>query len=92
MREPAFFTQTAVISSLESMTTPAAIGMLHELTSQAADGRVRRMCEEAIREVQDNIGTEPAIKQLRDELDQMKQDNQELRSRLTLLEVKGDKA
>jgi aminopeptidase N len=91
MREPIFFTQTAVISSLESMTTPAAIGMLHELTTQAADGRVRRMCEEAIREVQDNIGTEPAIKQLRDELDQIKQDNQELRSRLTLVEAKGDK-
>ncbi len=89
-REPDFFTQTSVIRSLESMTTPAAIGILHGLTAQAADGRVRRMCEEAIREVQDNIGTEPAIKQLRDELDQMKQDNQELRSRLTLLEVKGE--
>jgi aminopeptidase N len=92
MREPAFFTQTSVIRSLESMTTPAAIGMLQELTTQAADGRVRRMCEEAIRAVQDNIGTEPAIKQLRDELDQMKQDNQELRSRLTLLESKGESA
>jgi aminopeptidase N len=92
MREPAFFTQTAVINSLESMTTPAAIGMLQELTTQAADGRVRRMCEEAIREVQDNIGTAPAMKQMRDEMDQIKQDNQELRSRLTLLESKGEKA
>ncbi len=91
MREPAFFTQTAVINSLEHMTTTAAIGMLQELTTQAADGRVRRMCEEAIREVEDNIGTAPAIKQMRDELDQIKQDNQELRSRLSRLESKGEK-
>jgi aminopeptidase N len=92
LREPAFFTQVSVVRSLESMTDAAAIGILQELTNQAADGRVRRMCEEAIRTVEDNIGSEPAIKQLRDELDQLKQDNQELRSRLALLESKATKS
>ncbi len=89
LREPAFFTQVSVVRSLEGMADAAAIGILQELSTQAADGRVRRMCEEAIRTVQDNVGSEPAIKQLRDELDQLKQDNQELSSRLGLLESKA---
>ncbi|MBE9029110.1 M1 family metallopeptidase [filamentous cyanobacterium LEGE 11480] len=86
-REREFFTQISVIRALESMTDAAAIGILQGLTDQAADGRIRRMCEEAIREVQGNIGTAPAIKQIRDELDQLKQENQSLRSRLSKLEV-----
>ncbi|NJN49618.1 MAG: HEAT repeat domain-containing protein [Alkalinema sp. RL_2_19] len=85
-REREFFTQIAVIRALESMTVRAAIGILQGLTEQAADGRIRRMCEEAIREVQGNLGTAPALKQIRDELDQIKQENQSLRSRLSQLE------
>lgn len=88
-RETGFFNQIAVIRALEAIKDPSAIGLLYSLQTQAADGRIRRMCEEAIGEVQSQIGTEPAIKQLRDELNQIQQDNQELRSRLAKLETQN---
>jgi len=39
--------------------------------------------------VQKQVGSDKAIKQLREELDQIKQENQELKSRLESLEAKS---
>jgi aminopeptidase N len=70
------------------METPRAIGILQALADQTPDGRVRRIAEEAVQKVQKNIGSDKAVKQLREELDQLKKENQELRSRLENLEAK----
>lgn len=51
--------------------------------------RLRRMAEEAMQKVQKNAGSDQAVKQLREELDQLKKDNQELKSRLENLEAKA---
>lgn len=74
----------------EQMETPRAIGILQTLADQTPDGRVRRIAEEAVQKVQAQVGSDKAMKQLRDELDQLKQDNQELRSRLEMLEAKAE--
>lgn len=87
--ETFFLTQVAVVSSLGRMETAKAIGVLHVVSEQTADGRVRRMAEEAIERVQQNIGSDKAVKQLRQEVDQLKRENQELRSRMEQLEVKS---
>ncbi|QZZ19718.1 M1 family metallopeptidase [Leptothermofonsia sichuanensis E412] len=87
-REPFFLTQVAVASALGQMETPRAIGILQALADQTPDGRVRRIAEEAVQKVQKNIGSDKAVKQLREELDQLKKENQELRSRLENLEAK----
>jgi aminopeptidase N len=73
------------------METPKAIGLLQSIGQQTMDGRVRRIAEEAVREVQEKVGTEPAVKQLRDELESLKRANQELQSRLANLEAQASK-
>jgi aminopeptidase N len=84
-----FLTQVAVVASLEQMETPKAMDVLQSLTDQTLDGRVRRRAEEAIQTVQGKIGSEPALKKLREELDKIKKENQDLRSRLETLEAKS---
>ena len=86
--ESFFLTQVAVASSLGHMETPKAIGVLRSLSEQTPDGRVRRIAEEAIQKVQKNVGSDQAVKQLREELDQLKKENQELKSRMENLEAK----
>ena len=88
-RETFFLTQVAVLTALGQMETPKAIGILQSLANQTADGRVRRYAEEEVSKVQKNIGTDKTLKQLREELDQIKQQNQELKSRLENLEAKS---
>jgi aminopeptidase N len=62
---------------------------LRSLSEQTPDGRVRRLAEEAIQKVQKNVGSDQAVKQLREELDQLKRENQELKSRMENLEAKS---
>ncbi|MCL6750047.1 M1 family metallopeptidase [Nostoc sp. CCCryo 231-06] len=88
-KETFFLTQVAVASALGQMETPKAVGILRSLVEQTADGRVRRYAEEEISKVQKNIGSEKTLRQLREDFDQLKQQNQELRSRLENLEAKS---
>ncbi len=87
-KEDFFLTQVAVVVALQQMETPKAIAVLNDLADQTLDGRVRRKAEEAVQKVQKNVGSDRALKQLRQELDKVKKDNQELRSRLESLEAK----
>ncbi|MDJ0687525.1 MAG: M1 family metallopeptidase [Xenococcaceae cyanobacterium MO_188.B32] len=87
--ESFFLTQVAVSSALGKMETPKAIGILQNLAAQSPDGRVKRMAEEAVSKVQKNIGSDKAVKELREEIDKLKKDNQDLKSRLESLEAKN---
>ena len=73
------------------METIKAIGILQFLAEQTSDGRVSRIAEEAIAKVQKNAGADKAVKQLREEVDELKKENQELKSRLESLEAKAGK-
>ncbi len=88
-KESFFLTQVAVVVALGQMETPKAISILRSLADQTADGRVRRYAEEEITKVSLHVGTEGTLRQLREELDQVKQQNQELKSRLENLEAKS---
>ncbi|MDJ0572477.1 MAG: M1 family metallopeptidase [Pleurocapsa sp. MO_192.B19] len=88
--ESFFLTQVAVVGALGQMQTSQAISILNELVAQTPDGRVRRRAEEAVTKVQKNLGSDKAVKELRQELDQLKQANQELTSRLAKLEAKNN--
>lgn len=87
-RETFFLTQVSVVSALGQMETMKATHILQSLADQTPDGRVRRMAEEAVQTVQQAVGSDKAVKQLQQELDQLKKDNQELKSRLENLEAK----
>ncbi len=91
-REAFFLTQVSVVTALKQMTTIKAIGVLQSLATGSPDGRVKRMADEAIQVVQKNAGTDPALQQLRQELDEVKKVNQELKSRLETLEAKNKPA
>ncbi|MBE9117102.1 M1 family metallopeptidase [Lusitaniella coriacea LEGE 07157] len=86
--ESFFLTQVAVSTALGQMQTAEAINILSSLAEQTPDGRVRRLAEEAREKVQKNMGSDKAVKQLRDELEHLKQENQDLKSRITKLESK----
>ncbi|MGB3536168.1 MAG: M1 family metallopeptidase [Microcoleaceae cyanobacterium] len=88
--EDFFLTQVAVVAALGSMETPKAIAVLNGLVESALDGRVKRRAEEAVQKVQKNIGSDKALKQVRDELEKLKKQNQELKSRLENLEAKAN--
>ncbi|MEH2313062.1 MAG: M1 family metallopeptidase [Nostoc sp.] len=88
-KETFFLTQVAVAAALGQMETPKAVKILRSLAEQAVDGRVLRYAEEEISKVQNNIGSEKTLRQLREDFDQLKQQNQELRSRLENLEAKS---
>ncbi|MDZ8034915.1 M1 family metallopeptidase [Nostoc sp. DedSLP04] len=88
-KESFFLTQVSVAAALGQMETPKAAGILRSLAEQTADGRIRRSAEEEISKVQKNIGSEKTLRQLREDFDQLKQQNQELRSRLENLEAKS---
>ncbi|MGL4375660.1 MAG: M1 family aminopeptidase [Microcoleaceae cyanobacterium] len=90
-RETFFLTKVAVVNALGQMETPNAISILQTLSEQTSDGRVRRIAEEAVQKVQKNVGSDQAVKKLREDIDQLKKENQELRSRLENLEAKATK-
>ena len=85
--ESFFLTQVAVVGALGQMQTASAITILNELAAQTPDGRVRRRAEEAVIKVQKNLGADKAVKELRQEVDKLKQANQDLLSRLAKLEA-----
>ena len=86
-KESFFLTQVAVANSLGQMETSKAINILQSLADQTPDGRVRRLAEEVIGKVQKNLGSDKAVKELREEIDKIKQENQDLKSRLAKLEA-----
>ncbi len=86
--ETFFLTQVSVVNALGQVDSPAAIGILQSLADSTPDGRVRRMADEAVQKVQKAIGADAGIKQLREEIDQMKKENQEFKSRLEAIEAK----
>jgi aminopeptidase N len=91
-RETFFLTQVAVVGGLGQMETTKAIGILRSIANQTPDGRVRRNAEEVISKVQKAAGSEQVTKKMQEELDQLRKDNQDLKSRLESLEAKAKKS
>jgi aminopeptidase N len=89
-RDRFFLTQVAIIAALGQMETTKAIPLLSSFVA-LPDGRVKRMAEEAIQRVQSKSGSDASVKQLREELDTLKKDNQTLKSRMEVLEAKEAK-
>jgi aminopeptidase N len=83
-----FLTQMALISGLEQIEHERAIALLTNLAESSPDGRVKHRAEEAINKVREKLGGDHALKDLRKEVDKLKQENQELKSRLAKLEAK----
>ncbi len=88
-REDFFLTQVATVGALAQMEVRGAVAILRSLADHSPDGRVKRRADEAAQKVQKKIGSDGAIADLRQELDEVKQTNKELKSRLESLEAKS---
>lgn len=87
--ESFFLTQVSAVSGLSGIETGRAMSILQNLADHTPDGRVRRRAQEAVQSVQKAIGKDKAVEKLRQEVDDLKKANQELKSRLETLEAKA---
>lgn len=88
LRDTFFLTQMALITGLSQIENSKAIAILSTLAETSPDGRVKQRAEEAINKLREKLGGDKALKDLRKEVDKLKQENQELKTRLSKLEAK----
>ncbi|MEL6491268.1 MAG: M1 family metallopeptidase [Cyanobacteria bacterium J06621_3] len=91
-REDFFLTQVATVAALSQMDVQGAISILRGLATHSPDGRVKRRADEAAQKVQKKIGSDAALVELRQTIEDMQQVNKELKSRLETLEAKSKEA
>ncbi len=82
-----FLTQISLINGLSQIEDARAISLLGKLVDSTPDGRVKRRAEEAINKVRSKLSKDDNLQNLQKEIDKLKQDNQDLQSRLAKLEV-----
>ena len=88
-RESFFLTQVATVGALGQMEVRGAVSILRQLAEHSPDGRVKRRADEAAQRVQKRIGADKALADMQQALDEVKQTNKELKSRLESLEAKA---
>ena len=87
-REDNFYMEMAVCTAAASLETSAIIPTLEYIMSHSSDDHCVRLAEENIPKVLKNIGSDKSIQEIKEELDKVKKTNQDLKSRLELLEAK----
>lgn len=87
LSETFFLTQMSLIGGLGQIEDSQAIALLTILADTTPDGRVKRRAEEAINEVRGKLGKDKNMKDLQQAIDKLKEENQDLQSRLAKLET-----
>ena len=87
-REDFFLTQVATVAALAQMEVRGAVSILRGLAAHSPDGRVKRRADEAAQKVQKKLGSDQALADLRQTLEEVQQVNKDLKSRLETLEAK----
>ncbi|MBF2055885.1 MAG: M1 family metallopeptidase [Cyanobacterium sp. T60_A2020_053] len=88
MKDTFFLTQMALISGLSQIENSQAIDLLSTLAESSPDGRVVRRAEEAINQVRGKLGKDKNLEDLRQKVEKLQEENQDLKSRLGKLEAK----
>jgi len=86
--EDNFYMEMAVCMAAASLETTAIIPTLEHIKSHSSDEHNLRLAEETIPKVLKNVGSDKSIQEVKEELDKVKKVNQDLKSRLELLEAK----
>ncbi len=87
-KEGFFLTRLATISALKSLQSPKALALLQQIASNDPDGRVERTALEAIESLRASVAQSGEVKKLREAIEELQKNNQELKSRLDMLEAK----
>ncbi len=88
-REDFFLTQVATVAALAQMEVRGAVAILRGLAAHSPDGRVKRRADESAQKVQKKLGSDQALADLRQTLEEVQQVNKDLKSRLETLEAKA---
>jgi len=90
-KENNYFCEISISMACASIKSPRVLGILENIKNQSTDDRSSRLAEETITTVRKNLGLDKSIQGLNEEFDKLKKSNQELKSRLELLEAKNGK-
>ncbi len=83
--------QLAAATSLLELGDSSVVPALHGIAERALDGRLRRSCLVAARDLVERADKGPEIRALQGEIEKLRQRNDELRDRMTTLETRlGD--
>lgn len=82
-----FYARLAAIEALEALHDPEAIGPLQRLASQDVEGRVKGAAAKAVRAIGERLERPAEIKQLRGEIETLRESNKTLLDRLERLEA-----
>ena len=77
-----------MVTALSRLKSTTALSILRSLSKQTPDGRVKRRADEAIRNVQKSIDKDELSQEMKEDLEKLKQTNQELASKVEELEAK----
>ena len=86
LRDPLYFARRGAIDALRRLGDAGAIGALEAAVERDVEGAVRHEARVAIESLRAGVTREEALKNLRDEVDALRQSSDELRSRLEKLE------
>jgi len=81
--------QLSAIGALAALKDARAAPALREASARALDGRVRRNARLAVRTLTEGADKGAELRGLKDEVEQLQQENQRLKDRLTKLEAAG---
>jgi aminopeptidase N len=84
-----FYARLAAIEALETLHDQEAIGALQRLATQDVEGRIKGAAAKAIRAITEQLEKPAEIKQLRGELDGLRETNKKLLDRMERLEAKA---
>jgi aminopeptidase N len=83
-----FHVRFTAIDALEALHEQAAIEPFERIAGQDVDGRLKRRCLEAAAKIREHMAKPAELKQLRDELAGIRDQNRALQTRLEMLEAK----
>ncbi len=82
-----FYARLAAIDALEALHEREAIGVLNRLASQDVDGRLKGAAAKAVRSIAEYLEKPAEFKQLRSEIESLRESNKSLVDRLDRLEA-----
>jgi aminopeptidase N len=84
-----FYARLAAVDALATLRDPESVGVLNRLASQDVDGRLKSAAAKAARAITESLEKPAEVKELRGEIDSLRESNKSLLDRLDRLEAKA---
>ena len=88
LNEKSFYARLSAVSALQELHEPEAIDVLNRLSNQDVDGRLKSAAAKAVRSIAAYLEKPAEFKELRGEIESLRESNKSLLDRLDRLEAK----